>query len=127
MAPSYRLRRGPQERPLSYQTNALDALRTAAATWRKTCITSIASTRPPRFKRGRDDEPSAMETTMIPSRSSDSLSIGLDDESWKMLPGSQVNYLLNIFSLAEDDSERTYTSVSIFPPADGRDLYVKPH
>ena len=58
--------------------------------------------------------------------SAEPTSIGLDDESWKALSGAEANSLLRIlaFPNAED---RTYSNVSMFPPIDGRFLYVKSH
>lgn len=123
----YRLRRSAQEPAVGYRTPEIYVWRSATDTWRKNCFISVASTRPPRFKRSRDEEPSATENPMLPTYAKDSLSIGLDDESWKMLSAPQVNFLLNIFSAGEHEGECIPTSVSIFPPADGRDLYVKPH
>jgi hypothetical protein len=63
---------------------------------------------------------------MAPPCSAEPSSIGLDDESWKALSCPEIQSLLRILSVPEVEA-RTYSSVSVFPPVDGRDLYVKPH
>ncbi|MDO8932010.1 MAG: hypothetical protein Q7U97_06425 [Rhodocyclaceae bacterium] len=58
--------------------------------------------------------------------SAEPTSIGLDDESWKALSCTEVTSLLRMLSFAGVE-DRTYSNVAVFPPADGRFLYVKPH
>ena len=53
-------------------------------------------------------------------------SIGLDDESWKALSCPEVQSLLRVLTVPDTES-RTYSSVSVLPPVDGRALYVKAH
>lgn len=62
--------------------------------------------------------PCSVETT---------IGIGLDDESWKALSSTDANSLLRILLLSSSEENRTYSSVTILPPVDGRSLYVKPH
>ena len=63
---------------------------------------------------------------MTPSYSTEPISIGLDDESWKALSGIDAKAVLRLLTFPEVEG-RTYSSVPIFPLADGRDLYVKSH
>lgn len=63
---------------------------------------------------------------MTPSHTTDPISIGLDDESWKALSGTDAKSLLRILTFPEIEG-RTYSSVPIFALADGRDLYMKSH
>lgn len=58
--------------------------------------------------------------------SSESICIGLDDDSWKAISLNDAQSLLKTLSFTELES-RTYSSVSVLPPADGRSLYVKAH
>ena len=53
-----------------------------------------------------------------------SINVGLNDESWKALASADANSLLRILQFSNVE-ERTYTSVSILPQVDGRNLYVK--
>lgn len=54
-------------------------------------------------------------------------SVGLDAESMQAMSFSDVSSLLRILSQGEKDEGRTYSSVSVFPIADGRELYIQPH
>lgn len=63
---------------------------------------------------------------MAQYRSSESTSIGLDDESWKAISLDDAQSLLRVLSFAGREP-RTYSSVSVLPPVDGRSLYVKAH
>lgn len=63
---------------------------------------------------------------MAQYRSSESICIGLDDESWKVISLTDAQSLLKALSFSDRES-RTYSSVSVLPPVDGRSLYVKSH
>lgn len=55
-------------------------------------------------------------------------SIGLDEDSLQILSfTTDVVSLLRILSTHDVEDERTYSSVSMFPIADGRELYIQPH
>lgn len=54
-------------------------------------------------------------------------SIGVDAESLQSLSFTDVNLLLRILSPHDADEERTFSSVTMFPIADGKELYIQPH
>lgn len=63
---------------------------------------------------------------MAPIRYTESLSIGLDNESLQALSSTEANSLLRILTFPIID-DRTYSSVSMLPMADGSSLYVRPY
>ena len=63
---------------------------------------------------------------MASTYSAEPASIGLDDESWKALSSTDASSILRIL-MSSNVEDRTYSSVSVIPFADGRNLYIRPH
>jgi hypothetical protein len=54
-------------------------------------------------------------------------SVGLNTESFESFSSEVANSLLRILQDDETMDERTYSSVTMFQVADGRNLYILPH